>query len=113
MNSLSGAAVLNRRKGASRVEPPPIVEDALQWATISSGKSKELAEIKTVCYDPETKNVFATHKSGAVLLWDWKAGRFETFLAADKDRNDLIHAVLGVGNSLWVSSKVNYNNFRG
>lgn len=104
MNSLSSAAILNRRKGSvAAADDPPMPEDSLEWATVSSSTTKVLAGIKTVSYDEDTRNLFATHKGGGVLLWSWKAGKFDTFLEADKDKNDMIHAVLCVGNFLWVS----------
>ena len=102
MNSLSGSAVLNRRKGTNVDEATPVLEDSLQWATIANSKSADLGAIKTVSYDPETKTIFATHKKGHVLNWNWKSGQFDTFLDADKSA-DIVHAVLCVGNLLWVS----------
>ncbi|QDZ19226.1 hypothetical protein A3770_02p17440 [Chloropicon primus] len=109
MNSLSGSALARRRMGRpggkdETEAPASISEDALSWATVSEAASTSLASVKTVSFDPSSRTLFATHKTGNVLLWDWESGGFETFLAVDKDRDDMVHAVLCVGDTLWVSS---------
>ena len=103
MKSLSGQAVMKRRPAPSAA-PPPIPSDDLEWATVSDSRGKELQGVKTVSFDEDASALFATHKNGAVLKWDWRLGKFETFIPEDKDKNDMIHAVLCVGSVLWVSS---------